>query len=213
MRHRGVHEVTTSNSVSVIDAVSDALRYYRYRGASLTAIHSYAGIRCTDISSASRNEALMQLQSSGYTEKRGTLWFLQPLAFKSARGDSFAPEFQDMDFAIGFALLGSGDNCSLAKLIDTFDFIVRTLPSFDELYGGLNRLVAARLVTHRRKHYEATQLCKDLFTTAEKHSKRSLYDQLEAFKRLVLCPCCGVALKRLTWRVSLTEQEFAEASH
>lgn len=203
--------MATNNPISVTDAVADALCYYRYRGASLTAIDSYAGIRSKDFNSTRRNEALTQLQSDGYAEKRGSLWFLQPDAFKSARGDSYAPEFEDMDFAIAFAVLGSGDKCDLKKLIGTFDFVVRALPSFDELYGGLNRLAAARLIKRRRAYYEPTQLANDLFATAKNKSKNSMYDQLQAFTRLVLCPCCGAALKRVTWRVPLAEKEFADA--
>ncbi|MEP3478460.1 MAG: hypothetical protein ABJZ55_04375 [Fuerstiella sp.] len=197
--------------MSLADAVADAVNYYRYRGASLSSIDSYAGGRCNGFHAGKRNAALSGLSSAGFAEKRGTLWYLQPDAFKSARGPACSPSFQDMDFAVAFAVLGTGDDCDLRTLIGTFDFVIRTLPSFDELYGGLNRLVAARLVKTKRGHFRSTELSSHLFLTAKRSAKKSIYDQLQAFTRLVLCPCCGATLKRVTWRVQLAEEEFSIA--
>lgn len=209
----GDRELTTTSHQSITDAVSDAVSYYRYRGASLSSIDSYAGVRCSGLNAEKRNESLSHLHNSGVAEKRGTLWFLQPESFKVARGSAYSPDFQDMDFAIAFAVLGSGDDCDLRKLIGTFDFVVRTLPSFDELYGGINRLVAARLVKTKRHYFHATELASHLFLTAKQTAKNSMYDQLHAFTRLVLCPCCGAKLKRVTWRVQITEEKFSNALH
>jgi hypothetical protein len=97
------------------------------------------------------------------------------------------------------------------RSIRTQDFVVRTPPSFDELYGGINRLVAARLVKTKRGYFHATELASHLFLTAKQTAKKSMYDQLQAFTRLVLCPCCGAKLKRVTWRVQITEEQFSSA--
>ncbi|MCA9117884.1 MAG: hypothetical protein KDA79_22590, partial [Planctomycetaceae bacterium] len=78
--------------LDVRSAVAEALRYYRYRGASLSSIDAYAGIRTDSRNYRSeRKSALQQLSSEDYAEKRGTLWFLQPIAFRAARGDAYAP--------------------------------------------------------------------------------------------------------------------------
>jgi hypothetical protein len=204
--------VAEAEHTTVQDAVADAIRYYRYRGATLQSIDSYARTRANanDYTSL-RAAAMTELERQEQIEKRGKLWYLHPDAFKQARGDSYAPEFNDMDFCVLLALVGVGDDCDLPKLIETFDFIVRAVPHFDEIYGGLNRLYAARLISHRRGLSSPSDKAKELFATAKSKAKRSMYDQLNALKRLVMCPCCGVALKRVSWRVALTESDFKSA--
>jgi len=194
---------------SVHDSVADAIRYYRYRGASLQSIDSYAKTRANAPDYATLRAAAMgDLEREGHIEKRGKLWYLQPSAFKEARGNSYAPEFEEMDFCVLLAIVGVGDDCELSNLIGTFDFIVRTLPAYDEIYGGLNRLHAAKLIVQKRGRFSPSEKAKALFATAKSNAKRSMYDQLEALKRLVLCPCCGVPLKRVSWRIQITESEF-----
>jgi hypothetical protein len=73
-------------------------------------------------------------------------------------------------------------------------------------------LYAARLISHRRGRFSPGDKAKELFATAESRAKRSLYDQFDALKRLVMCPCCGVALKRVSWQVALTESDFNAAA-
>ncbi|MFO1045099.1 MAG: hypothetical protein U0941_25270 [Planctomycetaceae bacterium] len=195
----------------ITEAVAAAVNYYRYRGASLSSIDSYAGVRCRGLNAGKRDKALLHLHSTGVVEKRGSLWYLRREAFKTARGSAFLPEFQNIDFWVAFAVLGSGESCDLKQLIDKFDFVARTFPSFDELYGGINRLVAAGLVKTQGDCFYATELAQQLFRTAKQVAKKSIYDQLQAFTRLVLCPCCGVKLKRVTWRVGLTEKQISNA--
>lgn len=195
----------------ITDAVAAAVNSYRYRGASLSSIDSYAGTQCSGLNAGKRDEALSQLHSMGIVEKRGSLWYLQRAAFKAARGSAVAPEFQNIDFWVAFAVLGSGESCDLKQMINTFDFVARTIPSFDDLYGGINRLVAAGLVKTQGDCFYATELAHQLLHTAKQVAKKSMYDQLEAFTRLVLCPCCGVKLKRVTWRVALTEEQVSNA--
>lgn len=204
--------MANAKHTAVQDAVADAIRYYRYRGATLQSIDSYARTRANAKDYATlRAAAMTELERKEQIEKRGTLWYLHPVAFKQARGSSYAPEFSDMDFCVLLALVGVGGNCDLPKLIETFDFIVRAVPHFDEIYGGLNRLYAGRLISHRRGRFSPSDKAKELFATAKSKARRSMYDQLDALKHLVMCPCCGVALKRVSWQVALTESEFNAA--
>ncbi len=192
--------------------VAEALTYYRFRGASLSSIGTFT--RCRTDSKQFKTErdlALAELQNEGYAEKRGTLWYLQSSAFKSARGDAYAPVFEEMDFQIAFVIISSGENCDLTDLVGKLNFVVRTFLSFDELYGGLNRLVSSRLITHKRGLFSPTEKATGLLAAAKSKARGSMYDQLNALKRLILCPCCGTELKRVDWRVPLTEAELLAA--
>lgn len=207
-----VKTVAASETSTVQEAVADAIRYYRYRGASLQSIDSYARTRANGADYAIlRAAAMTVLERDGQIERRGKLWYLHPVAFKAARGYSHAPEFDEMDFCVLLAVAGVGDDCDLLKLIGTFDFIVRAIPTFDELYGALNRMHAAGLIQHQRGGFSPTEKTKELFAIAKSKAKRSMYDELDALKNLVMCPCCGVRLKRVSWRVGLTESDFKAA--
>lgn len=196
----------------VREVIAGAICYYRFRGASLRSIDAYARSRANRRDyAARRTRALNELEAECYVEKRGNLWYLHPIAFKEARGASYLPEFEAMDFCIALAIGGAGDDCDLRRLIANCDFIARTWPSYDELYGGLNRLAASRLIKHKRGRFSLTPRAKALFDTAKSKANRSMYDQLMAFQRLVLCPCCGVTLKRVAWRVALSQVEYSAA--
>ncbi len=171
-------------------------------------IDAYCGIR-VDAERSKIDTALAELRTSGYAEKRGNLWYLAPAEFKTARGNSRAPQFEEMDFWIAFAIAGIGVDCELIRLIGMLDFVVRTLPSYDEIYGGINRLVAAGLMTHRRGVFSPTEQSTQLLAKAKTLAKKDMYDQFDSFKRLTLCPCCGATLKRVRWNVPITEDEFA----
>ena len=54
----------------ITDAVAAAVNSYRYRGASLSSIDSYAGTQCSGLNAGKRDEALSQLHSMGIVEKR-----------------------------------------------------------------------------------------------------------------------------------------------
>ena len=201
-----------SKNESVEEVVADAVRYYRYRGASLQTIDSYVHCRANSQNyAAKRSAAVSELERQQRIEKRGNLWYLHPSEFNLARGDSYAPEFEEMDFCILLAIVGVGTDCDLQKLIGTTDFIMRALPDFGAIYGGLNRLHAARLIGHKQVRFSATPKANDLFAAAKSKAKNAIYDQLDALKRLVLCPCCGAVLKRVSWRIALPESEFKAA--
>jgi hypothetical protein len=116
--------------IAVREAVADSIRHRRYCGADLAAIENDVVID-TDVR-YSHDEfhlqcqaALSHLESSSYAEKRGSLWFLHPSAFKTARGDSHPPEFQQLDFsialAISFANKWSDGPCELVRLVRSIE--------------------------------------------------------------------------------------------
>lgn len=195
--------------ISVTDAVFDAIRYFRYRGVALNHIDSYAGVRAEQEDFANkRKQALAQLEKEKRIERRGKLWFIHPSSFRAVGGSCFKPEFEQNDFGVLLAILACKDGCDLRNLIQTFDFILRTLPSFEELYGGLNRLFSARLITQKRGLFFATSAATNLWMSARSHSKKSLYDEFVALERIVRCPCCGPRLEKVTWRITLPEEVF-----
>src|SRR5262245_49384862 len=109
--------------MSVYDAVFDAVRYYRFRGAALSNIDSYSGIRTEKADfNNQRAKAIAQLECDHKIERRGKLWFLHPLQFRKVGGPAFKPEFETMDFSVLMAILGNGKGCDLQTLIGAFDF-------------------------------------------------------------------------------------------
>lgn len=64
-------------------------------------------------------------------------------------------------------------------------------------------------MTHRRGVFSPTEQSTQLLAKSKTLAKKDIYDQFDAFKRLVLCPCCGATLKRVRWNVPITEDEFA----
>ena len=91
---------------------------------------------------------------------------------------------------------------------DTYMVELSTDPTFDEIYGALNRLHASRLIIRRRGRFAPARRGRELYEVARSVSKRTPFDRMDALRRLILCPCCGVDLKRVPWRISLTEPEF-----
>jgi hypothetical protein len=200
--------------IAVREAVADSIRYRRYCGADLAAIETDVG--CSDDEFKLQCQAaLSHLESSSYAEKRGSLWFLHPSAFKAAKGDSHPPEFHELDFfialAISFAIKWCDGPCELTSLMRSIEGLARAAVNFDEVYGGLNRLIAGGLATQKRNRYSTTSKSDELFALAKANSKQGPWHQIAAFQRLVMCPCCGVTLKRVNWRVKLLESAFYTA--
>lgn len=196
-------------TMSVTDAVFEAIRYFRYRGAALSAIDSYAGVRAELRNfTKKRKRALTELEQEQKIERRGKLWFVHPSLFQSVRGPSYKPEFEQTDFGVLLAIFAHKDGCDLFGLIKSFDFIMRTLPCYDELYGALNRLFSARLITQKSGLFYATSLAAKLWNLARSHSKKTLYGEYFALERIVRCPCCGPHLEKVSWRIALHEDAF-----
>ena len=194
--------------------VFDAVRYRRNVGADLDSIRPYVGIREGEKrTSAHDAEALARLAKAGVVRQTGTRWFLTPAAYRQASGTALAPEWEAGDAWVLLALLynQTNEHCKLEHVIATADGINHALPTLDEIYGALNRLEAGRLIRARRDTFTVTERALGLFAKVQAACKKSILDQLDCLGRLMKCPCCGVKLKAVRWRVQLDQAEFESA--
>lgn len=63
----------------------------------------------------------------------------------------------------------------------------------------------------RNGAYAATDKALQLKQKGEANCNASLWDQMEGLANLLRCPCCGIQLKRVTWRINLTEDDVTVA--
>ena len=195
--------------------VLDAVRFNRYRGVTLDGMRGYVGIRhngeTTDKSLAA---GLGRLESKNQVVCVGTRWLLHPSVFGNAKGDAWKPEFEFADTWILMCILSIYENgpCTLREIIPIADGINKAIPTLDELHGALNRLLAARLITMRNAAYAPTDKALDLKQKVEENCRVFLWDQMEGLANILKCPCCGVQLKRVTWRINVTEEDVAAAN-
>ena len=203
--------MSSKNTSSIRDHVFEAISYFRYRGASIKQVDSFVrGREPSQDFPAKRAAAIADLEVEEFIEKRGSKWFLRPVALKSAHGAFYPPTFEDMDFVILFVATGKG-SCDLPALIGGVDFVSHCIPRFDEMYGALDRLDAAGLIKWRRSEVATSARGAELYEKSEKSSKNSMYEHLDSLQRLMLCPCCGVKLNKVTWRIQLNESEYHAA--
>ena len=80
-----------------------------------------------------------------------------------------------------------------------------------ELHGGINRLMAGRLLKTRRGKLMVTERAAALFEKVESSGRKAVLLQLNRLRRLIDCPCCGVRLKDVRWRFSLDETTYTAA--
>lgn len=192
--------------------ILDSITYYRYRGASLKNIDQYTGIRLkVNEFETKRDRVLESLKNQKYIIKHGKLWFVHPRIFKEKLGDYYPPEYEDNDFIILLAVLGGKQGQELTELIGTMDFINRAIPTFEELYTGLNRLKSSKLISYRVKRFFPSSKTQDFYNKIKIHCKKSVYDQYKGLLQMVKCPCCGVKLKKVSWTIDLTEEEVQDA--
>jgi hypothetical protein len=196
------------------ELVFEAVSYRRHTGATLPEIRGYVfGREPEPRAAADDREALSRLEASGRVTRVGRRWFLHPATHPQVRGRALAPELLPEDVWILVALLQprTSGPAALVELIVIADGINKAVPTFDELYGALNRLAEARLIQVSDGRYEVTERATELMTRVQAVCPRGLYEQWEGLKRLIACPCCGVRLKAVRWRVPLTEAEYRQA--
>ncbi|QDT39037.1 hypothetical protein [Stratiformator vulcanicus] len=194
-----------------ISRVVAALYYFRFCGASPQVIDNFATNRFSgEWKPAFTYAALTRLQSDGFAEKRGSFWYLTKDQLKLAKGGFQKPDFEHADVALAMTIAGTEGKKSLTSILNGIDFIERYILSFDELYRGLNRLHAAKLIGYRSRSFFATDRCMSLLKEAKNHS-HSMHGHLESLERLIQCPCCGPKLRRVTWRIAISEEDYLEA--
>lgn len=196
------------------DLVFEALAYRRNVGADPASLRSYISFR-EKRKRTTKNDlaALVRLRKAGKVVQVGDKWFLTPLGLKLARGSSMRPEWLDEDSLILLTLLlcnrkKGGD---LEHIIAVVDYVDRSIPSLEQLHGALNRLVSGGLVKVRRGRYFVTDKASRMFTKVKAVCKSGVRRQLHCLERLMECPCCGVELKKVRWRINIDEAERQEA--
>ena len=103
------------------------------------------------------------------------------------------------------------DNCQIANLLATADYIDHGRPSEEDVHGALNRLVAARLIRVRKAGISVTERARELYAKAVDHSGNAVRAQVDALRRLLACPHCGVELGAVRWRRYTASSDFAAA--
>ena len=203
------------DSDAELDAiVLDAVRYNRYRGATPGDMKGYVGSRHKgETTEKALSAALGRLESANRVVRVGERWLLHPDVFRKAKGHARKPEFQFEDTWILMCILvlRKDGSCTLEEVMPVADAINKAIPTVDELHGALNRLLAARLITTRKGAYAPTPKSLDLLEKVKANCRAGLWDQMDGLTNMLKCPCCGVQLKRVTWRISVTEEEVAAA--
>jgi hypothetical protein len=194
--------------------ILEALVYFRYVGAEASAIRTYLGLREeTRHTSGDDRQTLERLQAEGRVVRVGDRWLLAPELARAAKGPALRPEWRPED---GWLLLAAfhcepPQRIELRVLLASADFIEHAVPTYAELYGGLNRLESGGLLRQRKGGLSLTPKALHLRESLGKCSGRGIRDQLDALRKLLHCPCCGIPLRAVRWRISLTQAEYDEA--
>ena len=195
--------------------ILEALAYRRHVGASLGDIRAYVGVR-EEKRHPLRDDlaVLRRLEEAGSLVKVGRKWFLTPQGRKEARGTALAATWCEEDAWILLALLynRSQTGSGLTDILATADFIDHAIPTREELHGALNRLLAGGLIEVDKNRFTATERARELFSKVEASAKKAVQDQRDALERLLDCPCCGVKLKEVRWRIDLDQATYTAAA-
>ena len=94
------------------------------------------------------------------------------------------PEFAPADGVLFLALWwGAGRACALADVIGLYDFVNRGIPTAAELDGGLNRLLAAGLVTERAGAFRVPARVRRAFDAFRRRRRRDRFTMADEFVR------------------------------
>jgi hypothetical protein len=196
------------------ELVYDAIRSFRNVGADLNSIRNYLVIHAEEKHSRKQDlEALARLAESGMIFQVDDLWFLSPEAYKNAKGSAVAPKWKKKDAWILLALKWASKNgvCKLENVIAKADAINVGAPTLGALHGALNRLAAGRLIKYHRDTYSVTERALALFTKVEASCKKNVFAQIEGLWRIINCPCCGVPLKAVSWKLNIDQSRYNNA--
>ena len=204
----------TGSDAELDASVLEAVRYNRYRGGTRTDIKSYARIPHNEqIGDEMLDASLSRLCSADQIVRIGDRWLLHRRVFQTAKGRARKPEFQFEDTWILMCILILDENgpCKIRDIIPLADGINKAVPTVDEFHGALNRLLAARLISIHKGAYAPTPKARDLHKKVKENTRSGFWDVLENLMNILRCPCCGVHLKRVTWRIDVTDEEVDAA--
>ena len=93
-------------------------------------------------------------------------------------------EFGPHDGVLFLALWwGGGRAATLKDVVHLYDFVDRSIPSADELDGGLNRLLAAGLVTVRDDTFRVPARVRRAFDAFRRRRRRDRFTMADEFVR------------------------------
>lgn len=196
------------------DLILEAMNYRRHVGADLGSIRDYLTFREAAPRTGQDDEAaLTRMAATGQIMRVGQQWFLTPEAHRRARGAALVPTWKEEDAWILLALWCLRQNAAskLEHIIAAADFINHAIPTIEEMHGALNRLAAAHLITKRRDGFTMTSRAHDLFGKLPPACNKRILGQLDCLRRMMDCPCCGVPLKAVRWRISLDTRTYQNA--
>ena len=191
--------------------IFSALAYRRHTGASLGELRCFASVREEGKSSQGEDRRILfQLESEGTVYQVGKRWFFTPKGYRQARGPSLQPDWEPCDAWILLAILclKRRAHIPLHGIIGVADYINHAIPTIEELHGALNRLAAGGLVKVGRNGVVASEKSIALYEQVTAVHKRYVLDQLDALRNIMKCPCCGVRLRRVRWRIPMTRETY-----
>jgi hypothetical protein len=192
-----------------------SIKEYRYVGISTDLLKDHFGLKkeyepYTTLEEFKRS--LQHLQDSDNIIQIGTRWLLHPDLFRVTKGHAIAPEFQWFDVLILYIICHSRTApATLEAIAINVEFIERAPLTLDDMHGALNRLFAAHLIKKRKQKYSPSDKAIEMLKKAKADSGSDLRDQAKSLQLIINCPCCGVKLKRVTWRINVTEVEMKAA--
>jgi hypothetical protein len=196
------------------DLVFQALAYRRNVGAVPSDIRAHVWSREAVKHTVKEDlAALRRLEEAGKVVQNGPRWYLTPQGEKEAKGAGLAARWQWEDAWILGAILFSRNSkvILLEHVIFVADFINHDIPTREALHGALNRLASARLLKVRKDTFSPTERALELFSKVEANSKKNVHDIVDGLQRILDCPCCGVPLKTVRWRIRLDEATYTSA--
>lgn len=190
------------------ELVLEALTYRRHVGAHPDELRLYIELREETPHTSSDDVAvLLKLREEGKVTRTGTRWHLTNVGYRQARGPALKPEWKDEDSWILLAVLfcTQGGEGTLDRIIGAADFINHAIPTLEELHGALNRLYAGRLITWCTGAAAPTDDALSLLRKAETKPRQGVYTTWQRMRRLLECPCCGVSLTAVRWRILIDD--------
>lgn len=194
--------------------VFEALSYYRYRGIDANTLRGFLGVhedRKHTITDDRR--ALDRFEREGLLYRVGRKWFLTGPGLARARGRAYEPEWQPEDSWVLLALLYADDSrpCPLVDLISIADYMNHSVLTREEAHGAINRLVAGKLISVRAGAFVPSAAARAMMKKIEATCGKYVHGHLQGLARMLVCPCCGVKLKRVTWRYRIDEADMKRA--
>jgi hypothetical protein len=197
------------------DPVFVALTHYRNVGADPDTLRSDVKFRqrrpCTI---KEVQAALKRLGREGKVVQVGEKWFLTPQGLKLAKGPATPPAWLPEDSSILMALFtcrGNQEGVELHDIIAAADYIDRSIPTLEQMHGALNRLASGGLLRKRRSGFVVTRKAVDLLAKVKAHCRKAVRSRLRGLQRMLVCPCCGIQLKRVRWKIVIDEVMMKDA--